>query len=173
MGPGHQHHSAGRARAVPRASAVDDRWRRNQARRATPEPRPTIRPSPSGSELVSAVTDRIGLRRHEWTWALVPYTTFVFVVEPRDAPAFDCRVRFSDLAELERHHTIASARRDGEPRLPLVPPRHTVPLVGKLLDSRQVTDVRALDIQLYLHALLGTGGGVRDVALDFLRGHRM
>ncbi len=154
----------------------DDRWRRHQARHA-PEvsAEDQLRRGSSrevtASDLLrpAALVDAVILRRHEWTWGVVPYTLFILILRPADEEPFSVGLRFSDLAELERHHTIVQARADGQPKLPRVPPPHSLPVVGKFMDSQRSIEARGLAIQLYVHALLAAGGGVRSVALDFLR----
>jgi hypothetical protein len=85
---------------------------------------------------------------------------------------FDCWLRFSDLLVVEAHHSIRQAREEGV-GLPRLPAPHTVPLVGKLFDSRGAAQARGLDIQLYLHAMLAVGGGVRTTVVDILRERRV
>ena len=133
------------------------------------EPRPPRRLV----ERLPTPIDQIILRSFSWAWSVIPYTTYRFFIVPRDAEAFDCVIRFSDLAQIEGHNALIQARRDGTPPLPSMPSAHSVPVLGKLFDNEGGTRMRGVDIQLYLYGLVTIGGGIRSTVLDVLREHQV
>jgi hypothetical protein len=162
-------------RARPRLQVrgeADHGWRRRdpaptKAERPTDEPIVFSLPAPEPA--VEPVRDAVALRSFNWVWAAWPYVQYQLAVRPAGDDMFDCAVRYSDLVQLEQHHTMRTARADGAPFIPPLPPAHSVPVLGKLMDTEDTSRSRGMDMQLYLTAVLGAGGGLRATAIDLLR----
>jgi hypothetical protein len=155
---------------APARQAGDTAWRRRETLAPDSLLRSPATPLvvPLAAALPEPPRDVVVLRSFEWVWGAWPHVEYRMAVRPRDAPAYDAVVRYSDVAELERHHAVRVARTDGAPRLIALPSGHALPIVGKLLDSSHALRGRGLDIMLYLTSLLAAGGGVRATALDML-----
>jgi hypothetical protein len=155
---------------------MDNGWRRNVRHTrhgsiGSVDEAISLNVRPRSPSPVRARGDMLVLRRHEWAWAgaVLPYVTYAFTVEPNGQSRFDCHLRYSDLFAIEAHGTVRQARAEGHRALPTPPSAHSVPVVGKLFDTRRTAQDRGLAIQLYLHALLAAGGGVRATVLDLMR----
>lgn len=154
----------------PVRQAADPAWRRRETFAPDSPLRPLAAPVAARRAAPPADPPRdfVVLRSFAWVWSAWPHVEYRLAVKPHDAPAYESLVRYSDVAELERHHAVRVARTDGAPRLVALPSGHALPIVGKLLDSSHDLRGRGLDIMLYLTSLLTAGGGVRATALDML-----
>lgn len=161
-----------RARPRPQVRGeADHGWRRRDSAPtiAQPTDKPIVFSLPAPEPAVEPVRDAVVLRSFNWVWGVWPYVQYQLAVRPAGEDMFDCAVRYSDLVQLEKHHTMRTARTDGAPFIPQLPPGHAVPVVGKLMDTEETSRSRGMDMQLYLTAVLRAGGGLRATAIDLLR----